>query len=118
MAQVTLKLVTDIDSTQAAEGSTVAGAAGPSGMQWQYTGAISLVKSALQKNVRLGRTAEAVRCPLRMPAGALLWENMKRLVQMVICLRDTLLSCSGALRTCWPRMHPNSCAGPPSSPWR
>ena len=30
--------------------------------QWQYTGTASLVKSALQKNVRMRRCEEAVRC--------------------------------------------------------
>ena len=61
VAQVMLKLVTSIESAQATEASA-AGRSGASEERWNYTGAISLVKSALQKNVRLGRAAEAVRC--------------------------------------------------------
>lgn len=62
--QVTLKLLTDIEP--GGQGNDVSAlmdraALGPSGKQWQFTGNRGLLKSALQKNVRLGRASAAVR---------------------------------------------------------
>lgn len=63
-----MKLLTDIqpgpeDSLRALgnEGSALS----PSGRAWEYTGTSGLLKSALQKNVRLGRADAAVRCVSR-----------------------------------------------------
>ena len=61
--QVTLKLLTDIEpgaanSLSTLEDAAVTRSAGPG---WEYTGNSSLLKSALQKNVRLGRADASVR---------------------------------------------------------
>lgn len=63
--QVTLKLLTDIEPGTASTLSTLedAGDTCSSGAGWEYTGNNSLLKSALQKNVRLGRADAAVRYP-------------------------------------------------------
>jgi len=61
---VTLKLLTDIEP--GGQGNDVAAlldraAVGPSGKLWQFTGNKGVLKSALQKNIRLGRAPAAVR---------------------------------------------------------
>ncbi|KAK9915160.1 hypothetical protein WJX75_005443 [Coccomyxa subellipsoidea] len=89
--KVTMKLLTDIqpgpeDSLRALgnEGS----AQSPSGRAWEYTGTSGLLKSALQKNVRLGRADAAVRVALhllKLDASELLRRAC------IICLEDALL---------------------------
>lgn len=42
---------------------------GTAGRPWEYTGPVSLLKSALQKNIRRGRAEEAVRWAVLGPEG-------------------------------------------------
>ena len=62
--QVTLKLCTNIEPRHGGrlDMSSLLWTSGAAGRPWEYTGPVSLLKSALQKNVRRGRAEEAVRC--------------------------------------------------------
>ena len=61
--QVTLKLCTNIEPRHGGrlDMSSLLWTSGTAGRPWEYTGPASLLKSALQKNVRRGRAEEAVR---------------------------------------------------------
>ena len=61
--QVTLKLCTNIEPRHGGrlDVGSLLWKSGTAGRPWEYTGAASLLKSALQKNIRRGRAEEAVR---------------------------------------------------------
>ena len=61
--QVMLKLCTNIELRHGGrlDMSSLLWTSGTAGRPWEYTGPASLLKSALQKNVRRGRAEEAVR---------------------------------------------------------
>ncbi|BDA43711.1 hypothetical protein COCOBI_04-7260 [Coccomyxa sp. Obi] len=88
--KVTLKLLTDIEPGAANTLSTLEDAAvtRSSAPGWEYTGNNGLLKSALQKNIRLGRADAAVRVALR-----LLQQDASELLRRacIISLEDTLL---------------------------
>ncbi|CAK0782015.1 hypothetical protein CVIRNUC_005529 [Coccomyxa viridis] len=66
--KVTLKLCTNIEPRHGGrlDMGSLLWAPGTAGRPWEYTGPASLLKSALQKNVRRGRAEEAVRCAQRL----------------------------------------------------
>ena len=66
LVQVTLKLCTNIEPRHGGrlDMSSLLWTSGTAGRPWEYTGPASLLKSALQKNVRRGRAEEAVRYAL------------------------------------------------------
>ncbi len=61
--QVTLRLCTNIEPRHGGrlDVGSLLWKTGTAGRPWEYTGAASLLKSALQKNIRRGRAEEAVR---------------------------------------------------------
>jgi len=64
--QVTLRLCTNIEPRHGGrlDMSSLLWTSGTAGRPWEYTGPASLLKSALQKNIRRGRAEEAVRLGL------------------------------------------------------
>ena len=121
--QVALRLVTNVVPGQPEQQQQRA-----AGSSWQYSGSIALVKSALQKNVRLGRAAEAVRCAWALlnacgcrfqqsqqMGATVFWQQG---CSCVSAMKALAMLCAGAPLTCWPKTPRSSCAGPPSSPWR
>ncbi|CAL5221155.1 g3294 [Coccomyxa viridis] len=66
--KVTLRLCTNIEPRHGGrlDVGSLLWKSGTAGRPWEYTGAASLLKSALQKNIRRGRAEEAVRCAQRL----------------------------------------------------
>ena len=63
LSQVTLRLCTNIEPRHGGrlDVDSLIWKSGTAGRPWEYTGTASLLKSALQKNIRRGRAEEAVR---------------------------------------------------------
>ncbi len=80
-----LRLLTDIQvgSEEQLKALGDGAAEKASSKAWEFTGTSSLLKSALQKNVRLGRADAAVRCAL----SVILQIHLHRVSNSTFCLR-------------------------------
>ena len=134
LLQVMLRLCTNIEPGQGGRlgmGSLLK----CTGRPWEYTGPVSLLKSALQKNIRRGRAEEAVRCVQHHPAllatsvsGASICSSsrfscgpMPEFAENAAWQRRALRLCFDApgLRSgCCSQIRASCCVGLASSPWR
>lgn len=134
LLQVMLRLCTNIEPGHGGRlgmGSLL----GCTGRPWEYTGPASLLKSALQKNIRCMRAGEAVRCVQHhcallaiLVSGVRICSRkgfscrpMSEFAQNAAWQRRALRLCLGApgLRSgCCSPNRASCCVGLASSPWR